>query len=97
MEALTRYDYPGNVRELRNILERASLLCDGNAILPSHLPEEVRSFRGGAPAVTPRASLKVLERQTLQARLAEHRGSRKALARELGVSERTLYRRLKEF
>jgi len=41
------------------------------------------------------ASLKALEHQTLEARLAQHRGSHKALAAELGISERTLYRRLK--
>jgi DNA-binding NtrC family response regulator len=92
---LRRYDYPGNVRELRNILERASLLCDGDIIEPQHLPLEVR--QGTAPPRdTERPSLMEMELQTIQARLAEHRGSRRALAEELGVSERTLYRRLKE-
>jgi two-component system, NtrC family, response regulator HydG len=86
------------VRELRNIIERASLLCDGEAIQPAHLPEEVR----GSPALRETASgqttnLKELERQTLETRLAHHRGSRKKLADELGISERTLYRRLKRF
>ncbi len=97
LELLRHYDYPGNVRELRNIVERASLLCDGEEILPMHLPEEVRnapdseeSGMGNAP------SLKELERQTLENRLAHHRGSRKKFAAELGISERTLYRRLKQ-
>jgi len=93
---LCSHDYPGNVRELRNILERASLLCDGDTIQPTHLPEEIRA---GSPKPQPRAdapaSLKELEHQTLQTRLAHHRGSRKALAAELGISERTLYRRLR--
>ncbi len=91
LELLCGYGYPGNVRELRNILERASLLCDGEVVLPSHLPEEVRNVAGSSPA-----RLKELERRLLGTRLAEHRGSRKALAAELGISERTLYRRLKE-
>ncbi|MBI4985526.1 MAG: sigma 54-interacting transcriptional regulator [Rhodocyclales bacterium] len=95
MEMLCRYDYPGNVRELRNILERASLLCDGETIQTPHLPEEVRGGRAKQAATVP-ASLKELERQTLGIRLAHHRGSRKALALELGISERTLYRRLKK-
>jgi DNA-binding NtrC family response regulator len=94
---LRNYDYPGNVRELRNILERASLLCDGGLIEPRHLPEEVRGGRrprrGGT---TGPVHLAELERQTLATRLAHHRGSRKALAEELGISERTLYRRLRE-
>jgi two-component system response regulator HydG len=94
---LCHHDYPGNVRELRNILERASLLCDGDTIQPAHLPEEIRSGEARLQVrVDTPASLKELERQTLETRLAHHRGSRKALAAELGISERTLYRRLKE-
>ncbi|MBU0622030.1 MAG: sigma-54-dependent Fis family transcriptional regulator [Gammaproteobacteria bacterium] len=98
LKLLRHYDYPGNVRELRNIIERASLLCDGEAIQPAHLPEEVRSGRVWREApISLSPKLKELERQTLLARLAHHRGSRKMLAAELGISERTLYRRLKHF
>ena len=90
---LERHDYPGNVRELRNILERASLLCDGDAIQPMHLPEELR---GEAPsAALQTSSGDEADRTALRRRLAAHGGSRKALAKELGLSERTLYRRLK--
>jgi two-component system, NtrC family, response regulator HydG len=96
LNILCRYGYPGNIRELRNILERASLLCDGDMIQPAHLAEEVRLERPppSERSVSP-ASLKELERHTLESRLAQHHGSRKALADELGISERTLYRRLK--
>lgn len=96
---LQAYPYPGNVRELRNILERASLLADGETIQPEHLPEELRSSpsrRTLLPASERPASLPELERQALMNRLAHHRGSRKALADELGISERTLYRRLRK-
>lgn len=96
IDLLLHYDYPGNVRELRNIIERASLLCDGEAIQPIHLPEEVRSGHALRANNTGKcASLEELERQTLETRLAHHRGSRKKLAAELGISERTLYRKLK--
>ncbi len=96
IELLCQYDYPGNVRELRNIIERASLLCDGEAIQPMHLPEEVRSGHAlRANHAGKSASLEELERQTLENRLMQHRGSRKKLAAELGISERTLYRKLK--
>jgi two-component system response regulator HydG len=97
IELLRQYDYPGNVRELRNIIERASLLCDGEAIQPSHLPEEVRAGRTTRAAnCDSSASLEQLERQALETRLAQHHGSRKKLAAELGISERTLYRKLKQ-
>jgi two-component system, NtrC family, response regulator HydG len=97
IDLLRRYDYPGNVRELRNIIERASLLCDGKAIQPAHLPEEVHTGRISRRTTASRpASLEEVERQTLESRLARHRGNRKTLAAELGISERTLYRRLKK-
>jgi DNA-binding NtrC family response regulator len=119
---LMAYDYPGNVRELRNVLERASLLCDGDAIHPEHLPEEVRfavergayyssasaeqaarpdremgtSTRGASTVPVPQLpTLSQLESAVLRQRLAAHRGNRKALAAELGISERTLYRKLR--
>jgi len=91
IELLRRYDYPGNVRELRNILERASLLCDGDSIQPAHLPEEVHGVQARIKGnVAAPASLKELERQTLETRLAHHRGSRKSLAAELVVSQRRI-------
>jgi len=97
IKLLERYDYPGNVRELRNILERASLLCDGETILPQHLPDEVHAGKLPRNAgIDQPISLKALAQQALEARLAHHRGSRRALAEELGISERTLYRRLKK-
>jgi DNA-binding NtrC family response regulator len=97
LDLLRRHDFPGNVRELRNIIERASLLCDGETIQPAHLPEELRNGHARGAAITGRpANLKELERQTLETRLAHHQGSRKMLADELGISERTLYRRLKK-
>lgn len=90
---LLDYDFPGNVRELRNILERASLLSDGDEIDLRHLP-------GGHQGQSLRSTGKTGEKQKLtDARLLElangFSGSRKELADHLGLSERTLYRRLK--
>jgi len=104
LACLMRYDYPGNVRELRNVLERATLLCDGDLILPEHLPEELHqtpqpslsgTARQGAESVLPGQTLEEVERAVLLQRLAAHHENRKALAAELGISERTLYRRLR--
>ncbi|WP_126444389.1 sigma-54 interaction domain-containing protein [Sulfuricystis multivorans] len=98
LACLMAYDYPGNVRELRNVLERATLLCDGDVILPEHLPPELihggdPATRSGGPVVVAR-TLEDIEDEALRRRLAAHHGNRKSLAAELGISERTLYRRL---
>jgi DNA-binding NtrC family response regulator len=107
MRVLCDYAFPGNVRELRNVLERASLMCDGEVIGPEHLPEEVlhpesesaeASFALGhrLPAdSTDPLDLDEVQRQAMLRAVRTHRGSRRELARRLGISERTLYRRLK--
>ncbi|MGB5103651.1 MAG: sigma 54-interacting transcriptional regulator [Steroidobacteraceae bacterium] len=93
LDCLARYDYPGNVRELRNILERASLLADGEVIGLTDLPEDVRNAVP-SPTHVPEPALRGAERKALQAALAAHQGSRRSLAQSLGISERTLYRKL---
>jgi len=96
---LRRYPYPGNVRELRNILERACLLCDGDEIHLQHLPLELaatrslpRSSDGPPPATRDFPDSNSL---SCEEAVRNFKGSRKALAAYLGLSERTLYRRLK--
>ncbi len=109
LDCLMAYDYPGNVRELRNVLERATLLCDGDKIQLDHLPAEVvaaaaagRKVGAGETAgcadsagAAPTPTLAQLEDAALRRRLAAHSGNRKTLATELGISERTLYRKLR--
>jgi len=86
------------VRELRNIVERASLLADGHVIEPAHLPDEVAAAGASrapdAPAETGGPVLRAAERDALARALNEHDGNRRELARALGLSERTLYRKL---
>ncbi|MDM7999787.1 MAG: sigma 54-interacting transcriptional regulator, partial [Dehalococcoidia bacterium] len=95
VECLTRYDYPGNVRELRNILERASLVADGSLIERSDLPPEICAVacRSTAARTNP---LEDAERRAFARAVAAHTGSRRELAESLRISERTLYRRLRE-
>jgi len=94
--------YPGNVRELRNLLERAALLCDGERIEAEHVLEAIATGRrlrhpASAALAAPVTDLRQLEQQALGEAVAQHRGSRAALAARLGMSERTLYRKLKQF
>src|SRR5512143_649484 len=92
---LQGYDYPGNIRELRNILERAMLMADGDTLLPEHLPPELAGeTQVGMPDEEAVVPLETAELRDLQWALARHGGDRKSLAEQLGISERTLYRKL---
>ncbi|MEA3292638.1 MAG: sigma 54-interacting transcriptional regulator [Pseudomonadota bacterium] len=94
LACLEDYDYPGNIRELRHILERALLLTDGNTILPTALPKVCHhEVAGGTPAIYP---LKEAEERYLRYLKTTYKGDRKTLARSLGISERTLYRKFAE-
>lgn len=92
MNLLRRHDWPGNVRELRNVLERARLFADGGEIRPEHLPPGL----GMAPPATAPAADTAPEQHRLREQARRVTGTRRELARQLGMSERTLYRRLKE-
>jgi two-component system response regulator HydG len=106
---LQGHSFPGNVRELRNVLERAALLVDGSTIEAVHMERAlgadgaVSSRRAtretvvrDVAGVVPGASLRSVERAVLLAQLNSHQGSRTELARQLGISERSLYRKLRE-
>ncbi len=92
---LSGYDFPGNIRELRNILERASLMVDTDTIMPEHLNPECTGFQVRSSAMPQSiVPLKQAEQRYLQWALVQHGGDRHALAEKLGISERTLYRKI---
>jgi len=95
---LMDYDWPGNVRELENCIERAVVLVRGEAIRPEHLPGNLRqltSERSLTFAVG--TSMEVIERQALVATMREVNGNKAAASRLLGISQRTLYRKIKAY
>ena len=103
-EVLKAYDYPGNIRELRNILQRAASLSTNGIITAQeiHLEEPVASRHGDgtlhlADENGNEPSIRGLESQYIAELLAEHRGKRTQVANILGISERTLYRKLKQY
>jgi DNA-binding NtrC family response regulator len=95
LEAITGYPWPGNVRELRSAIEHAVLFCRGQHITLRDLPAEVRSGPP-LPSNQPAASdLKASERQLIAKALRETGGNRTAAAERLGISRRTLHRKLR--
>ncbi|MEN9901850.1 MAG: hypothetical protein RL651_514 [Pseudomonadota bacterium] len=95
LDLLLAYEFPGNIRELKNVLERAVLLCDGKKIKPEHLPDEMTIVHEENVS-------------DLSQKVADHRFSgedvvsllsagysRREVALQLGISERTLYRILR--
>ncbi|MFO0801778.1 MAG: sigma-54 dependent transcriptional regulator [Gemmataceae bacterium] len=94
LNALVRYDWPGNIRELANVVERAQILAEGGVITCDDLPETVTS---GAP-ITHEATpvhpdhLDGMEKRHVAEVLARHDGNKVQAAKALGVSRRSLYR-----
>ena len=98
VERLLAYPWPGNIREMRNVLERALILGrDQPAITVEHLPGEFRARPGiGDRRHTP-ISLDELERQHIERTLKHHAGNRTRAALELGISRATLINKIKRY
>lgn len=98
--------FSGNVRELRNILERSAILCDGDTLEATHL---MQAFKNGGKQVLHKTEpaqtvnnkvvsatpLKAAEHEAFVRLVQQHRGDRAELAKQLGISTRSLYRKLK--
>lgn len=91
IKKLEDYQWPGNVRQLENVLQRASILCDGDTLQPEHIiideNEEILNFNG---------TLAEFEKLLLMRRLKEFGGNRTQAAKSLGVSVRWIQLKLKE-
>jgi two-component system response regulator HydG len=87
--------WPGNVRELRNVLERACMLAEGGTLTERDVAGAMPAARAAVPAPPPRPEgLTEIEREHIVRVLAEVSGNKLAAAQRLGISRRTLYRRL---
>jgi DNA-binding NtrC family response regulator len=99
VEALfTQYAWPGNVRELRTAVEHGVVMCRGQEILPADLPPDLRRDAAGpSRLMMDTLNLEQLEKQSIARALSEHGGNRTLAARALGISRRTLHRKIKEY
>ena len=101
LRRLMQHPFDGNVRELRNVLERAALLTDGSAIAAQTVEQALAfDLAPGAAAPSPQpedahATLRSMEEDLLRAALQTPAGTRREQARALGISTRTLYRKLR--
>ncbi len=95
LSLLMAYDWPGNIRELENCIERAFVLCGEGRIDIDHLPEELTRLVPRRQCVEGRTMHDMLDRQAIHAALERNSFNRLAAARELGIHKTTLFRRMK--
>jgi DNA-binding NtrC family response regulator len=98
---LQKYRWPGNIRELGNIIERAALICQEDTLLPSHLffdEEELEADRpsGTSPALL-KGTIHEMEKELIYQTLDETGGNKTRAAGNLGISIRTLRNKLNEY
>jgi len=99
MRTLQVFDWPGNVRQLENVIERAVILAKSPTVSPEDLPEDVRAPRGdgggNGRGVPLKKALQAPEKELILRALKAHDGSRQAAARALGINRTTLYKKMK--
>ncbi len=103
MERLRSYSWPGNVRELQSVVKQALLKANGTVLLPAHLPEDqlaeppASGVSGTATRHGSGSTLADLEREAIQQCLIQTGGNRQRTAERLGISARTLLRKIREY
>ena len=92
MDMLYDYPYPGNVRELENIIQRSIIMAQGSTILLQHLPKELKESK----FIPVPESLAEMEKKTIEATIQQCKGKLKQAARKLGIHRSTLWRKMKK-
>lgn len=96
MEMFMKHSWPGNIRQLKNVVERAVVLAKGKTITPKDLPEEFLSHWKKEIASQPIMTLKDLELQAINEALHVCNGNKSKAAKVLGISRKAFYKRLRE-
>ncbi len=94
MAGLMEHDFPGNVRELENIVEQAFVLARGEIIETRDLPPELRPSEARKSPDFGHVSIKAMEKRLIEETLRRHEGNRRKAAQDLGVNPSTLYRKI---
>lgn len=103
LQALILYDWPGNIRELKNIVERMIVLSSGDMLTLDQVPEDIRQGRPLASGAKSHAlpqgvtTITDAEKELIRNALVECKGNKSSAAEKLGISRRTLYRKLDEY
>ena len=99
MSIFQQYHWPGNVRQLRNVIEGLVVMATSREITPKNLPEEIRREvdRGRFLKIKTGSTLKDAERELIKATLLDVNGNKARAARMLGLGRKTLYRKLQEY
>ena len=95
-----RHDFPGNARELENIIEYGFVLCHDRLIEVRHLPQHLQpcdASESGELEGAPLSALQRGEAETIRIALSQNQGRRGLAARELGISRTTLWRKMKKY
>ena len=93
---LLNYNYPGNIRELENIIEHAFVLCPDGEIKSEHLPGKFQTISDVRETPTTENPLFHAEKKTIMETLQKHNGNRSKAAAELGINKSTLWRKMKK-
>jgi two-component system response regulator HydG len=99
MKLLTRYDWPGNIRELQNVCERLQILADGHTIMPGDLPENILNpgLKILIEDYDPTITVYELEKRHILKGLNYFEGNKTQAANALGITIKTLYNKLHEY
>lgn len=101
LRILSKHNWPGNIRELRNVLERASIVCTGTTISPEHLPEYLQKYNVASSGSNGKGAfhqeIENLERRLIQNALLNNKGNKMDAAKQLGIQRSLLYKKLKDY
>ena len=97
LELFARYEWPGNIRELDNVLRGAAVLSDNGVIEAADLPPALRSSRPPVEPATEPMTIDAMEKEAIIKALALCANNRKEAKKMLAISEATLYRKIKKY